>query len=170
MAKKFHFGTLTHSPEVLDIISTCLGTGPDDQYTDKEVGKAAKMSTDANHVVCAADDEIEAFIDSIDDGGTENEGYSFGGVARGGRHLAVIGAGQGETTAAKLLDLVVADDQPEIGTKQIAPGKAPGEAGPDAGVAVVKTGSPETHKWRIVHIYNGGDGFEGTLVCLEKVS
>ncbi len=170
MAKKFHFGTLTHSPEVLDIISTCLGTGPNGQYTDKEVGKAAKMSTDANHVVCAADDEIEAFIDSIDDGGTENEGFTFGGVARGGRHLALIGAGQGTTTAASLLDLVVADAQPAIGTKLTASGKGPGEAGPDAGVAVVKTGTPTTHKWRIVHIYAGGDGFEGTLVCLEKAN
>lgn len=168
MAKKFHFGTLTHSPEVLDIISTCLGTGPSDQYSDKEVGKAAKMGAEANHVVCVTGDEIEAFIDSIDDGGTENEGFTFGGVARGGRHLAVIGSDQGGT-AAKLLDLVVASDQPAVGTKVTAPGKASGEAGPDAGVAVVKTGSPTTHKWRIVHIYNGGDGTEGTLVCLEKV-
>ena len=169
MAKKFHFGTLTHSPETLRVISTCLGTGPSDQYTDKEIGKAAKMGTEANHVVCAADDEIEAFVDSISDGGTQNEGYTFGGVARGGRHLALIGAGQGTTTAAKLLDLVVADAQPAIGTKVTASSTAPGTAGPDAGVAVVKTGAPTTHKWRIVHIFAGGDGFEGTLVCLDRV-
>lgn len=167
MAKKFHFGTLTHSPETLRIISTCLGTGPGDQYSDKDIGKAAKMGTAANHVVCAVDDDIEAFIDSVSDGGTENEGYTFGGVARGGRHLALIGAGQG-ATAAKLLDLVVADAQPAVGTKVTASAKAPGTAGPDAGVAVVKTGTPATHKWRIVHIYAGGDGLEGTLVCVER--
>lgn len=169
MAKKFHFGTLTHSPEVLDIIGTCLGTGPNGQYSDKEIGKAAKMGTESNHVVCVAGDEIEAFIDSIDDGGTENEGFTFGGVARGGRHLALIGAGQ-DAEAAKLLDLVVADDQPAVGTKLTASAKAPGTAGPDAGVAVVKTGTPSTYKWRIVHIFGGADGSEGSLVALERVA
>lgn len=168
MAKKFNFGTLTHSPETLAVISTCLGTGLNDQYTDKERGKAVKMSTAANHVLCVADDEIEAFVDSIDAGGTENEGYTFGGVARGGRHLAIIGEGQGSETAAKLLDYVVADAQPEVGSNIIGSAKAPGSADTTKGLAVVKTGTPTTYKWRIVHIYGGGDGFEGTVVCLER--
>lgn len=168
MANKFHFGTLTHSPDKLDIISTCLGTGGVDLYTDKERGKAVKMSTAANHVLCADGDEIEAIVDSIDAGGTENEGYSFGGVARHGRHLAVIGANQ--VGNAALLDLVVADAQPAVGTATLASATAPGTADPSKGVATVKTGAPTTHKWRIVHIYASGDGTAGTLVCIERVS
>lgn len=166
MANKFHFGTLTHSPEKLDVISTCLGTGGTDLYTDTERGKAVKMGTAANHVLCVGGDEIEAIIDSIDAGGTENEGYSFGGVARHGRHLAVIGANQ--VGNAALLDLVVADDQAAVGTATLASATAPGTADPSKGVATVKTGTPTVHLWRIVHIYANGDGTAGTLVCIER--
>lgn len=168
MAKRFHFGTLTHSPETKRVDSTCLGTGPDDQYTDKEIGKAVKMADEANYVLCVAGDEIEAFVDNIDAGGTENEGFTFGGVSRGGRHLALIGAGQG-AEPAKLRDFVVADDQPPRGERIIASSKAPGTADPNMGVAVVKTGTPTTQMWRIVHIFSG-TGAEGSLVVLDRAN
>lgn len=168
MAKRFHFGTLTHSPETKRVESACLGTGPDAPWTDKELGKAVKMGTDANYIHCVAGDEIEGFVDNIDAGGTENEGFTFGGVARGGRHIAMIGAGQG-AEPAKLLDLVVADDQPARGEWALASSLAPGSAEPNKGVAVVKTGSPTKQLWRIVHIYSG-EGAEGTVVALDRAN
>lgn len=168
MPKRFHFGTLTHSPETKRVESACLGTGPNDQYTDNDLKKAVKMGTKANYVLCAAGDEIEGFIDNIDAGGTENEGFTFGGVARGGRHIAMIGAGQGDTPA-KLLDYVVADDQPARGERKLASHLAPGQAEPNVGVPLVKTGEPVRQLWRIVHIY-AGDGSEGTLVALDRAN
>lgn len=168
MAKKFHFGTLTHSPETKRVESACLGTGPDDQYTDMDLQKAVKMGLKANYVFCVEGDEIEGFIDNIDAGGTENEGFTFGGVGRGGRHIAMIGPGQGETPAVRL-DLVVADAQPPRGERRLASHLAPGSAEPNVGVPLVKTGEPTKQLWRIVHIYAGA-GLEGTLVVLDRAN
>jgi len=147
---EFKFNLLTHSPETKRVVSTALGAAAGEGWGDKDRHKAVKMGTNSNHVLCAADDEIEAFVDTVR-GDTVNEGFSFGGVSRGGRHEAKIGPGQGTTTAAKVLDYVVADAQIAVGTE---------------GVAQVKTGTPTTHKWRIVQLM--GDGFEGSTVILER--
>lgn len=151
----FGFNLLTHSPERLNVISTRLGAsaGLVDRFTDKDVGKAVKLGANSNHVLCENGDEIQAFVDNIDSGGT-NGGYSFGGVTRGNRGVrmpAQIGANQG-ATAAKLDDLVVADDQLAVGNK-------------DAGAAQVRTGTPAINKWRILAM--DGDGTAGTKVILE---
>lgn len=147
---EFKFNMLTHSPETKRVVSTALGESAGEGWGDKDRGKAVKMGAVSNHALCAADDEIEAFVDTVR-GDTVNEGFSFGGVSRGGRHGAKIGPGQGDETAAKALDYVVADAQIDVGT---------------AGVAQVKTGTPTTHKWRIVQLM--GDGFEGSTVILER--
>lgn len=147
---EFKFNLLTHSPETKRVVSTALGAAADEGWGDKDRGKAVKMGPAANHLLCAADDEIEAFVDTVR-GDTVNDGFSFGGVSRGGRHEAKIGPGQGTTTAAEVLDYVVADAQPAVGTDAIAQ---------------VKTGSPTKHRWRIVQLM--GDGFEGSTVVLER--
>ena len=147
----FGFNLLTHSPERLNVISTRLGATKAEKFTDADVGKAVKLGDQSNHILCAQGDEIAAFVDNIDSGGT-NGGFSFGGVARGNRGFrvkAVIGANQG-ATAAKLNDLVVADDQVAVNT---------------AGAAQVITGTPSTNKWRIMAM--NGDGTAGTEVILE---
>lgn len=147
----FKFGLLTHSPDVKDVISSALGDTADNKFRSAEdFGKAVKMGAKSNHILCATGDEIEGFIDSVR-GDTVNDGYSFGGVARGGRFPAKIGPNQGATAAA-VLDLVVADDQAEAGTK---------------GDALVRTGEPTKKLWRIISM--SGDGTEGTSVVLEKV-
>lgn len=160
MANKFYFGLLTQSADEMGVISTCLGTGIKDQYDDKDVGKAVKMGTSANHVFCEDGDDIEGFIDNIDAGGTENEGYTFGGVSYGGRHAAVL------TDAAALLDYVVAADQPEQGVQELGSSKAPGVVGPMVGLATVRKGDAKIHHWRILHIF--GDGKAGDVVVLGR--
>lgn len=146
----FAFNLLTHSPSEKRVISTALGAAAGEGFRHKEdFGKAVKMGTASNHVLCGADDEIEGFIDSVR-GDTVNDGFSFGGVSRGGRHEAKIGANQGVTPMA-VLDLVVADVQAAAGT---------------AGDAQVKTGVPTTHKWRVINIM--GTGVTGDTVILER--
>jgi len=136
----FNFNLLTHSPETKDVVSAALGDTANNAFLHtQDFGKAVRMGTQSNYVLCVADDEIEGFIDSVR-GDTVNEGFSFGGVSRGGRHQAKVGGGQGGT-AIKPLDLVVADDQEAPGTQ---------------GEATVKTGSPSTHKWRVINVM--GDG------------
>lgn len=146
----FSFNLLTHSPERLNVISTRLGTGGNDQWDDKELGKAVKLGTSSNHIQCADGDEIEAIVDSIDSGGTSG-GFTFGGVARGNRGFrakAQIGAGQADPV--NVGDLVVADAQLAVGTK---------------GVAQVKVGEPVLNKWRILAI--SGTGVAGDQVVIE---
>ena len=146
----FAFNLLTHSPERLNVISSRLGASPAAKLTDQDVKKAVKLGPNSHHVLCAAGNEIEGFVDSVDS--ATNGGYSFGGVARcnrGCRVKAQIGATQGATAAA-LNDLVVADDQLAIGTK---------------GLPQVKTGTPSRHLWRILAL--NGSGAAGTEVILE---
>lgn len=147
----FAFNLLAQNPERLNVISTRLGASKAEKFNDADVGKAVKLGTASNHVLCASGDEIQAIVDNIDSGGT-NGGYSFGGVARGTRGFrikAVIGPNQGATAAA-LDDLVVADDQVAVNT---------------AGIARVITGTPAINKWRIMAM--NGDGTAGTEVILE---
>jgi hypothetical protein len=146
----FRFNLLTHSADEKRVISTALGATADNAFRSAEdFGKAVKMGDAHNHVLCVEGDEIEAFIDSVR-GDTVNEGFSFGGVSRGGRHPATVGENQGATPVA-LLDYVVADAQAAPGTQ---------------GDARVKTGTPTIHRWRVVQVI--GDGLAGSKVILER--
>lgn len=145
----FAFNVLSHSPERLNVISTRLGSGPNDKLSDKDVKKAVKLGPNSNHVLCAAGDEIEGLVDSVDS--ATNGGYSFGGVARGNRGFRVEAQmGVNQVGNAAVGDFVVADNQIEPGTK---------------GLAQVVVGAPETHKWRI--LAKKGTGAAGTIVVLE---
>lgn len=153
----FAFNLLTQSPERLNVISTRLGAGGivggvgGEQWTDKEVGKAVKIGANANHVLCADGNDIQAIVDNVDSGPT-NGGFTFGGVARanrGFRAKAVVGAGQVGSMAVD--DLVVAAPQIAVGTD---------------GIAQVKTGTPAVDVWRCIQLI--GDGSIGTEVIIEK--
>lgn len=146
----FTFQPLSQSPERLNVISTKLGPNENTKYSDKDKKKAVKMGTLGNHVLCEAGNELEGFIDSVD--AATQDGFSFGGVARGTRGFRVraqIGSTQGNT-AAVVGNFVVADAQLAVGT---------------AGLPQVKVGSPTTSKYRIMTVE--GDGLHGSTVVLE---
>lgn len=147
----FSFNLRTHSPDILDVVSSALGSAPDNKFRhDKDRGKAVKLAGEGTHDICAGGDEIVGFIDSVK-GITVNDGYSFGGVRRGGTAEAVVGANQG-TTAMAVGDLVVADDQEAAGVD---------------GTAKVKTGAPTRRLWEVISVK--GDGKPGSRVILERV-
>lgn len=147
----FSFNTRTHSPDVLAVVSSALGTSGDNKFLhDRDRNKPVKLAGEGAHDICTSGDEIVGFIDSVK-GDTVNEGNSFGGVRRGGTQEAVVGDNQGETAMA-LEDLVVADAQADVGT---------------SGKPKVKTGSPSIHKWQVISVK--GDGTAGTRVVLERV-
>ena len=132
---KFNFVTLTHSPERLNVISSKLGTGDKEKYTDADVLKPMKLGAEPGCFVVAADgDEIEGFLDNIDAGGT-TDGHVFGGVACGNRGVRIEAEMVGTATVG---GLVVAAAQEAIGTKAAS------------GRGKVKAGTPATHKWRIL--------------------
>lgn len=151
------------------IISSALGTGSGNTFASpSDVGKAVTLGTANNHVLAAANAEIDGFVNSVDPG-TVNAGYSFGGVLTKGRILAVVGANQGATPMA-VGDYVVADAQLALGTvgsnqQWSAPGTPP--SNPTGPTAQVKTGSPTKKLWRCIRKVSG-TGAAGSVVVLER--
>lgn len=144
------FNLRTHSPDILDVVSTALGSDGLNKFgSDTDVGKAVTLAGEGTHELAVADGEITGFIDTVK-GITVNDGNSFGGVQRGGTREAVVGANQ--ATPMKVGDLVVADEQAAAGVK---------------GTAQVKTGTPAIYKWVVLSVQ--GDGTAGTKVVLERV-
>jgi hypothetical protein len=159
---KFAFAVLTNDPNRLNVISTKLGSRVGTtienkaglgEYSDAEIKKAVKLGTQNNYLLCADGDELDAFVDNIDAGGTE-DGWTFGGVARGNvgqRHEVQVASGV--ATPLVIGDLVVAGTQLPVGTK---------------GLAQVKKGTPALHKYRVMRILTG-TGVAGDKVLIEKV-
>lgn len=65
-------------------------TGAGNQYDDKEVGKAVKLSGSSAYVLCAAGDAIEGVVTSVNVG--TYDGFSIGGkVSRGYKSVTLDG-------------------------------------------------------------------------------
>lgn len=162
----FRFNLRTHSPDVLDVVSTAFGNDGLNKYTtEADTGKAMVLAGEGFHDLAGADDEITGFIDSVK-GDTVNELNSFGGLQRGGTRAAVLGANQG-ATPAKVGDLVVADEQSAAGVKPADSYiKIDGFGSIDI-FARVKVGSPTNYKWQIIRVI--GDGLAGSTVYLERL-
>lgn len=161
----FRFNPRTHSPDILDVVSSALGNDGLNKFTtETDTGKAVKLAGEGYHDLCADGDEITGFIDSVK-GDTVNNGNSFGGVKRGGTHTAILGAGQ--ATAAKVGDLVVADVQEAAGVKPTDSRINVSGFGYTDIYARVKTGAPTLYKWQVIRVI--GDGTEGSVVHLERL-
>lgn len=135
------------------MLTTALGTGGANIWTDKEAGKAVKLSpsADSTMVPCAGGDEIVGFVGAIAIG-TVNAGYSHGSVQVSGWREAQVGANQGATAMA-VGDFVVADTQVAFGT---------------AGMPKVKTSATAKGGWRVMRIVSG-TGVAGDTVLLLKI-
>lgn len=158
---KFKFAVLTVEPDRLNVISAKLGSRAGNtnelkaglgEYSDAEINKAVKISTQDNFVLCGDGDEIDGVIDNIDAGSTE-DGFTFGGVARcnaGVRFLAEVGPASAQLAVNSL---VVASAQYPVGTK---------------GILRVRDGVPTRHLWRVMRIVSG-TGVIGDKVIIEKL-
>jgi hypothetical protein len=147
----FVFTTLTQSPDAAQYESACLGAAANAKLTDNDVGKALKLAAANNYVLCATTNEIEAILVSVEPE-TYNAGFAFGTIQRRGRAIGKVGANQGGSAMA-VGDLVTADTQAAVDT---------------AGGLIVKTGTPATHKWRVIRIISG-TGVAGDSVLIERV-
>lgn len=145
----FVFTRLASDPHA-DVISTALGVSAAAPFTENDIGKGVKLGTAQNYVAVADGDEIEGVVVSLETF-TVNEGFKFGSVQRNKRVEAVVGASQAGNIAVGAL--VVADIPTALNT---------------AGVLRVKTGTPATHKWRVLRIITG-TGNTGSTVLIERV-
>lgn len=152
----FAFNETVPAPTML---TSALGTGGANIWTDAEKGKAVKLSTsqDSTHVLATNGDEIDGFVGALAIG-TVNNGYSHGSVQIEGWMVAKIGTHQptagnpAVVVAAKPGDWVVADDQPAFGT---------------AGLPNVKTSSTAKSGWKVMRVLTG-TGVVGDQVLLFK--
>lgn len=131
------------------MITSAFGNGST-VWTDKEVGKAVKLSAtdDSTMVLAGEDDDIIGFVKAIAIG-TVNAGFSHGSVQIEGWMEAVVGANQ--ATALVPGDFVVADDQAAVGT---------------AGPAKVKKAAGRSC-WRVMRIVSGTGAAGDTVLIYE---
>lgn len=146
----FRFNAKVNDP-FADITDAALGSAAGQNYGDEEVGKAVKMGTVSNYVLCADGDPIEGFIVSTEPN-TVNQGFSFGSVQRDKRILAQVDTG----ATLAVGDYVVSGGEAAVGT---------------ASKALVKPKAAVDTKgfdWRVVRIVSGA-GTAGSVVLLERV-
>ena len=134
------------------MLTSALGTGGANIWTDKEIGKPVKLSTadDSTMILAEGGDEIFGFVKALAIG-TVNDGFSHGSVQIEGWMEAVVGANQGATAMA-VGDTVVADTQVAFGT---------------AGAAKVKTSASSRRGWIVRRILSG-TGVAGDRVLLFR--
>lgn len=132
-------------------LSAALGTGSGNAFGTNDINKAVKLAANNNYVSCAAGDDIEGFVSSVEPY-TVNAGFSFGSVQVEGRHEAVIGSGANVAIGG----YVVADTPLALGT---------------AGNTPVKTGTPTRFFWRVINNITspGNAAAVGHVVLLERV-
>lgn len=134
------------------MMTAALGTGSAQVWTDKEIGKALKLSAsdDSTMVHVTGGDEIFGFLKAVAIG-TVNDGYGHGSVQIEGWMEAKVGANQGGSAMA-VGDWVVADTPVAHGT---------------AGMATVKTSASAKQGWQVMRILSG-TGVAGDSVLLFK--
>lgn len=86
MATKFEITETIHSEKVKTVRLGATGTG--NQYDDKEVGKAVKLTGASKYELCAAGDMIEGVVSSVNGG--LYDGYSIGGIVSTGYKNVVL--------------------------------------------------------------------------------
>lgn len=150
----FKFNVKVNDP-FANITEAALGASSGDGWGDEEVGKAVKLGSANNYVLCGANDPIEGFVVAMEPN-TVNQGFSFGSVQRDRRMEAVLAVGQ---TGVVVGDTCTAGAQEVVGT-QVNGNKAlvqKESAGGDAGDFV----------WRVIRLET--DGEAGSTVLLERV-
>lgn len=136
------------------IIAAALGT-TGTVWSDKEVGKAVKLTADSTYGAVADGDPLEGVVSSIEPG-TVNNGYALGGVQRylTGMRLTVR---NNAATALAIKDFVICTAQAAVGTANAQ------------GLPLVKKGvGTEEFAWRVVSLL-GGNGAQNTNVLVEAV-
>lgn len=138
-----------------------LGAGntSGDNFSDVDEGKLVKLVAESRYNLCAAGDEIEGIVSSVESA-TQN-GYSIGGIVVSGKVFARADGLQATpgTGVIAVGDYVVAGTVTAKGTDLTDFPK------------VVKATSQGTQKflWRVVSVGTAGTGAVGTTIVIERV-
>lgn len=135
------------------------GTGSANQVDQKEVGKPVKLVAESRFDLCAAGDQIEGVVTSVEVATYDD--YSIGGVAQQGYKEVTFDGLQATagTGTVALGDYVVAGTAVAKGTALTAPMK----------VCKATTQTGMYHGWRVVSLGSAGTGAVGTTGLIERV-
>lgn len=190
---KFQIVETIHSEKVSTVrlgTNTIANSGG---YTDKEVGKAVKLTAESRYALCAAGDPIQGVISSMNAGSFD--GFSIGGIVATGLKSVTFDGLQADvgTGVIALGDFVVTGTVVAAGTALTAPLKVT-KATVQPGVAIVSTvATADTaaavkvaldaalalnaaaqknlaHGWRVVSLGTAGTGAVGTTGVIERVT
>jgi hypothetical protein len=171
---KFQITETIHSEKVK---TARLGTtGAGNQYDDKEIGKAVKLSGDSAYVLCVAGDPIEAVVSSLNDG--LYDGFSLGGVVSTG-YKAVTFDGLQATPGTGTIavgDFVVTGTVVAKGTAlsgALKVTKATMQPGITEAAVVGDVNDMlkvAMFAWRVVSLGSAGTGAVGTTGTIERVA
>lgn len=134
-------------------------TGAGNQYSDKEVGKAVKLTADSRFELCALGDAIEGIIDSVNLG--TFDGYSIGGVRYGNyKEVTFDGSQAAGTGAITVGQYVVVGTVTAKDTALTGPLRVRSATDQDAAKAA-------PFKARVVSLGSAGTGAVGTTGIVE---
>ena len=150
----FAFNVKVNDP-FADVTDAALGTAGQG-WGDEEIGKAVKLSTANNYVLCSDGDPMEGFVCAVEPN-TVNAGVSFGAVQRNKRVVAVLDTGE---TGVTVGTVVVAGAQAAVGT-------ANASSAPVVAAEPVPGTSAGNFIWRVIRLIDGGDA--GDRVLIERV-
>lgn len=140
-----------------------LGAGNSlgDRFDLKEQGKAVKLVAESRYDLCAAGDEIEGFITSVE-AATQN-GYSIGGIVDKDAQWATADGLQGTpgTGTIAVGDYVLAGTQTAKGTALAQYQKVT-----KATTQATVKGSP--YNWRVESLGPVGTGAVGTMIVIRR--
>jgi hypothetical protein len=159
-----HFSTPTAPTRASVAVRFGAGALLANRWDSKEEGKAVKLTAESTYDLCAAGDEIEGFVTSVE-AATAN-GWSIGGITRWDRRWAMADGLQATpgTGTITLGGYVVA------GTAT-AKGTALTDGLPKVTLATTQaTVRNGPNNWRVVSLGPIGTGAVGTRIVLERQS
>lgn len=147
-------------------ITARLGAGNTigDNFDEKEVGKFVKLTGESRYDLCAAGDEIEAVITSVEL--ATQGGYTIGGVADEG----IIYATADGLQATAGTGVIAIGDYVLAGTA-VAKGTALGTAYAKVVKATTQATAKATpYAWRVISLGTAGTGAVGTTIVIKNVA
>lgn len=133
------------------IETACLGVNAAGKFVDADRNKPVKLAAGSalnNYVLGGNGEDLEAVCVAIGDGGTRNDGLSYGSVQRRFLDLEATVSGAALAVGAQ----VILAAQSALGTAQPAP--------------IVKAGTGAIFKWRVKGLL-AGTGQVGELILIE---
>lgn len=174
-------------PTEAETVRLGAGTAANQRFGNAEVGKAVKLVAESRYDLCAAGDDIEGFVTSVESASLD--GYSVGGVqddcitqvmfdgleATPGTGTVAIGDYVVAGTATAL-GTALASNVPKVCKATNQPGVAVTAASAtvaDINTALAAVADAQKHVlwgWRVVSLGTAGTGAVGTIGVIERVS